>query len=215
MDFLGKVLGPDFEIALHEIDTENQSIIAIANGHVSGRGVGAPITDLGLQMIKNKIYEKNDYILNYKGISRTGKILRSSTIFIKDDDGSLLGMLCINFDDSRYLNISRQVLQLCQSHFSSQDDLTLLSEPNTLSDAVENFPETLKEVIETVLNDYLKTHNIPGDRLTQTEKIQIVDLLNQKGIFLLKGSVSQVSKKLHCSEPTVYRYLGTINSGKA
>lgn len=44
---------------------------------------------------------------------------------------------------------------------------------------------------------------------------QIVDILNQKGIFLLKGSVYQVSKKLRCSDPTIYRYLGTLNSEKA
>lgn len=214
VDFLGKVLGPDYEIALHEIDSDSQSIIAIANGNVSGRKVGAPITDLALKMIKDKVYEKRDYVLNYKGISKTGKVLRSSTIFIKEDDGTLVGMLCINFDGSRYADVSRQVLELCHPSILEDEVRQPIVPPSSLTDAVENFPETISEAMDTVMSDCLQSSDASPDRLTQAEKIHIVEVLNQRGIFLLKGAVSQVAKQLCCSEPTVYRYLSMVNNDK-
>ena len=58
------------------------------------------------------------------------------------------------------------------------------------------------------------TANYPVDvdRLTQDEKMEIMDILNRKGVFLLKGSVSYVAKELHSSEASIYRYLGKLNS---
>ena len=36
-EFLGLTLGPDYEVALHDMTDKNRSIIAIANNHISGR----------------------------------------------------------------------------------------------------------------------------------------------------------------------------------
>ena len=45
-EFLGHALGPDYEVALHDLTDKNRSIIAIANSHVSGRQVGLSLGDL-------------------------------------------------------------------------------------------------------------------------------------------------------------------------
>ena len=37
-------------------------------------------------------------------------------------------------------------------------------------------------------------------------------ILNRKGGFLLKGSVSHVAQTLHSSEASIYRYLGKLNN---
>ena len=42
--------------------------------------------------------------------------------------------------------------------------------------------------------------------------MEIMDILNRKGVFLLKGSVSYVAKELRSSEASIYRYLGKLNS---
>ena len=84
VEFLGHVLGPDYEIILHEILPEQSRVAAIANGDISGRDVGAPITNAALRMIMQKQYESNNYIINYTGQLSNGKTLRSSTMFIKD-----------------------------------------------------------------------------------------------------------------------------------
>jgi predicted transcriptional regulator YheO len=220
VDFLGRVLGPDYEVALHEINENTQSIVAISNGHVSGRKVGAPVTDWALKMIKDKAYLNHDYILNYKGIAKSGKILRSSTFFIKNDQDKLVGMLCINFDNSRFLELSKKIMDLCNVNAdpSWKGNHLLFSVSNSLSGQsagqVESFPDSISEIIEDVIKSSLSNSNIPVDRLTQAEKLHIVDLLNQKGIFLLKGAVSQTAKQLSCSEPTIYRYLNMLTSEK-
>ena len=88
---------------------KNRSIIAIANNHISGRDVGAPLTNVALKILMDKSYETQDYRLHYCGMSAKGKALRSSTMFIKQN-GKLIGMLCINFDDSKYREASDAIL---------------------------------------------------------------------------------------------------------
>lgn len=43
-EFLGLALGPDYEVVLHDLTNKDHSIIAIANSHISGRKLGAPLT---------------------------------------------------------------------------------------------------------------------------------------------------------------------------
>ena len=112
VEFLGKALGPDYEIVLQEVGTESSGIVAIANGGISGRVVGSPLTNNALKMIMQKQYETADYSMNYTGQLSSGKTIRSSTMFIMDE-GGLVGLLCINFDDSRYKNLCENILHLC------------------------------------------------------------------------------------------------------
>ena len=67
VEYLGATLGPDYEVVLHEILPETSRVAAIANGTISGRSVGAPITNAALRMIMQKQYETSDYNLNYTG----------------------------------------------------------------------------------------------------------------------------------------------------
>ena len=92
VEFLGLALGPDYEIVLHEILPENSRVAAIANGSISGRSVGAPITNAALRMIMQKQYETSNYNINYTGRLASGKTIRSSTMFIKDG-GKLVGLI--------------------------------------------------------------------------------------------------------------------------
>ena len=52
-EFLGQALGPDYEVALHDLTDKNRSIIAIANNHVSGREIGAPLTNVALSILQD------------------------------------------------------------------------------------------------------------------------------------------------------------------
>ena len=57
-EFLGKALGPDYEVALHDLTRKDRSIIAIANNYISGREVGAPLTNMALSSLRDKSYER-------------------------------------------------------------------------------------------------------------------------------------------------------------
>ena len=67
VEFLGYALGPSYEIALHDLTDKDKSIVAIANGHVTGRDVGAPLSHAALGILRDKSYEKEDYRVNCYG----------------------------------------------------------------------------------------------------------------------------------------------------
>ena len=64
-EFLGLALGPDYEVVLHDLTNKDHSIIAIANSHISGRKLGAPLTNMSLSILRDKSYEHTDYHLHY------------------------------------------------------------------------------------------------------------------------------------------------------
>jgi len=216
--FLGNVLGPDYEIALHDLGRRQASIVAIANGHISGREVGAPLTNLAMQMINERTYLTQDWKLNYRGVSASGRILRCSTMFIKDEHGSLTGLLCINFDDCRYRELSEKIFCLCHPDEYAEKNITVAAAPLAQAspdDEQEAFYTSISAAAEDALLSVVKDGQVPTDRLTQSEKLQIIRLLDQRGIFMLKGAIPVVAERLTCSQASIYRYLSRISREKS
>ena len=212
-EFLGMALGPDYEVALHDLTDKNRSIIAIANNHVSGREIGAPLTNVALSILMDKSYETQDYRLHYSGVSAGGKALRSSTMFIKQN-GRLIGMLCINFDDSRYQAVSDQILSLCHPDLFAKRLAHPAAEDGAQQKAHQSRTETFRNSTDAVALDAisheLERLGVSADRLTSDERLEIIAGLEESGIFLLKGSVKDVAAGLHCSQASVYRYLAQL-----
>jgi len=211
VEFLGKTLGPDYEIVLHDTMNHVNSIVAIANGHVSGRGLGGPLTNFGLEVISDDACKEIDYRLNYNGVSKDKKILRSSTMFIKDDDRNIIGMLCINFDDSRFKEISESILKLCHPDALIEINSSYDSVETLVKSAGETFYDSVSEDADEVIKEYLGANKSVAE-LSHADRYKIVDILNRKGIFNFKGAVREVAKQLLCSEPSIYRYLNKSNS---
>jgi predicted transcriptional regulator YheO len=242
VEFLGYTLGPDYEVVLHDVSTEQPCIIAIANGELSGRSIGAPLTNVAAKLIKDGTYKIKDWILNYQGISGNGRLLRCSTFFIKDQNGTLQGLLCINFDDARYRELSTRVYRLCHPDayvsesirffsFSEtppsvpafprgnadhpdgrvQDEESLRTES---ADSPEIFFDSLEAAAQAAIASVVPSGTVLPSQLTRKEKIEIISLMNQRGIFRVKGAIPVVAKALSCSQATVYRYLSKAKSGQ-
>lgn len=213
-EFLGQLLGPDYEVALHDVSNKDCSIIAIANGHISGRTIGAPLTSASLQAIASHDYEKTDFRSNYTGIAANGKLLRSSTFYIKETDGQLVGLLCINFDDSRYRDISTSILKLCHPDAFVSSNFALNEKAYQAAEQQErlheSFQSSLSELTDDVLTQTLKQKGVAADQLSKRERIELIEELNEKGFFLLKGAIKQVADLMNCSPTTVYRHLNKI-----
>ena len=214
VEYLGKTLGPDYEVVLHEILPENSRVAAIANGSISGRSVGAPITNAALRMIMQKQYETSDYNLNYTGQLANGKTIRSSTMFIKDG-GKLVGLLCINFDDSRFHEISDSILRLVHPddfvhhhYFPSDAPAKQPMQPqHAPAQPTEHFQSDMNGLMEDLFATVTKDTGVPLRRLTQAERAEIVARLYEQGMFELRGAVQFTVDKLGCSQASVYRYI--------
>lgn len=113
VEFLGHILGPDYEIALHELKDDSNQIIAIANGELTGRHLGSPLSNKMLEYLTSRLYETQDYVLCFESTSVTGKKMCSNSLFIRGENGELAGLLCINFDSSRYEELAGKVMDLC------------------------------------------------------------------------------------------------------
>jgi len=199
VDFLAEVLGDNAEVVLHDISAINSSVVAIRNSHVSGRTVGAPATNLALKIMKDNTYRNKNFIANYKGVSGNGKMLRSSTYFIRDEHQKLVGMLCVNIDYDRLVQLRNYLDGIIQFSGETGDEKN-----------VERFSSSVEEIAFDSIETAIKNSGILPERMSQDEKIEIIKELNNNGVFLLKGSVSEVASQLKTSEATVYRYLNKI-----
>lgn len=221
VEYLGKALGPDYEIVLHDLTEGNYSVVAIANGFNSNRHLGSPITQKALSFIHDGVYLSSDYQIGYPGVTHEQSETISSTMFIKDDSGSLIGMLCINFNTKHNQDILNQIsvlLKLSQpaeatpsvsgSPAEPKDNLQT-SSPHSSADVPEVFSSSLEELISDVISETISP-STPVERMNQSEKMEIVRKLKENGVFSIKGAVREVAGYLHCSEPSIYRYLKSI-----
>ena len=150
VEFLGLVLGPTYEITLHDVHGKNSTIVAIVNGSVSGRDLDSPPTAMALRAVAENVYMENNIVIR-------------------------------------------------------SDVLESLKEEDT-----ERFGDSMTSAADSVIEEVLSEGNIPVERLSQEEKIRIVAQLERRGIFRLKGAVAHVSKELHSSPASIYRYLTRV-----
>lgn len=200
VDFLAEVLGDNCEIVLHDLEDFENSVIAIANGQISGRKVGDSLTDLALNVLKDQEKLENDYLTNYTGKTFAGKKLKSSTYFIKKDK-KVVGMLCINIDVSKFV----EARDLLDSFIGKSSEIEKV-ETND-NDYSEQFTSSIEELIDSIIENSIGNSEVHPKRMTADEKKQITKKLDDKGVFLLKNSVSKVANKLYTSDATIYRYL--------
>ncbi|SEK46531.1 Predicted transcriptional regulator YheO, contains PAS and DNA-binding HTH domains [Carnobacterium iners] len=201
--YFGELLGPTYEVILHVLTSEKESYIgAIANGELSGRSLTNPLTDFALNLIEDKVYLEKEFITGYKGTMSNGKEFRSSTLFIKDSDGKLTGLLCINFDIDQYKYIAKDILGLAQIILPLNDLTAEHTNPY-----IENFSNSVRDIVLTVIDSKLLS---PDVKLSQNQKIEIIEILEEKGVFQIKGAVVEVAATLTISEASVYRYLQAV-----
>ena len=220
--FLSTLLGENCEVVLHDISNPDHSIIAIENNHVSGRQVGGALTDLVLRALRNKEYQNADFISNYVVVTKSNRICQASSYFIRDENNKVIGALCVNIDVTdlllakdfldKFIRIkppkgykSPLVFQP-KDYLQGQETNDVGGENEVLEHLLENSGDVVKLLIEKVLNEI----PIPVERLSPEEKIEIVRELNEQGLFLFKGGVSELAKYLKVSEATIYRYLNKI-----
>ena len=203
--FLSAALGDNCEIALHDLTSKDQELVAISNNPISGREVGAKLSNLSLHYLEEKQYLNHDYVMNYKTVGNDGKLMRAATYFIKEEGREMpVGMLCINVNisDLEYLTSTiKKILGIKEEkdiEFKMDNPVEILSSP-------------LDEMIDMYIIECLEKMGFPSyflaERLNVDEKIKVVKYLQEKGTFKVKGAIVLVAEKLAVSEPTVYRYL--------
>lgn len=198
---LAKILGPDYEIVLHDISNPEKSIIAIENGHITGRDIGGPLTDLGLYLLNSSKFKDTNYLANYL-TEVNGKKLRSTTIFIRDENKNIIGFLCINYDMA-----NAEILKNMVEHLTSVEKIDI-----PLSQKTEKFPKRIDDLLIEEIKNARKMLGKPLQLATKEERLRLIKILESNGFFMLKGSVEILANEMRLSKFTIYSYLRKIRN---
>lgn len=193
--------GPNCEVVIHDFSLKPNSIVAIENGHVTGRVVGSPVTENSLQKVFKS--QSGEDVINYSGKTPDGRVLKCTTVYIKDDNAEPVGCMCINYDLTE-LMLAKKAL----------DDIMKIditpSEKEMEGEPINRINDVLTDIVLNTIEESGK----PVAYLTKEEKVDIVKRLDVQGAFLIKGAIDYVAKVLCVSRYTIYNYLDEIRVSK-
>ncbi|MCD6435774.1 MAG: PAS domain-containing protein [Clostridiales bacterium] len=194
---LARTFGENCEVVLHDFSDLNHSIVAIENSHVTGRSMNDSMTEVSY----NKVVEGNvdKDIVNYTGKSRDGRIIKSSTSFIRDDNNEVVGCMCINFDITGLMAAKK-----------SFNDIIKIESDLVIEKNINNEDNKVSGVLSQLVDYAVKEYEKPIIYMTKEEKVAIVKKLDIQGTFLIKGAIDYVADVLCVSRYTIYNYLDEI-----
>ena len=192
-DMLGKMFAPFVEVIVHDLRMPESSIIAIYNGHITGRKVGDGASDLGLRRIKGEVPDK---IINYKNESPAGLALKSSTLAIKDNDGNVIGSFALNMNIDYFVQVSKLI-----------EPLLATEAPQYLPRKEDYGIGNSKQKITSIIQDYVLKHGTSYKIMSPKQRKELIGYLVKNDVFELKNAISILSKTLNISRPTIYKYV--------
>lgn len=199
MKLVAAEFGPKCEVVLHDWSKAyDKTIVAIENGHVSGRHIGGSGSNLGLEVMRGTVDGSSQ--LNYLTQTADGRILRSSSLYLKDEAGERIGALCINYDITDFVAMQSQI-----------SEITLFPNATPDSDTQEFFTSDVNELLERLLQESVRmVGKVPAD-MTREEKKQAINYLDQKGALLITGSGPKICQYFGMSKYTLYSYLDEVH----
>ncbi|MFJ4045810.1 transcriptional regulator [Microbacterium sp. NPDC089987] len=205
MRALATAAGPSVEVVLHNLDGADvdlgHTIMAIENGHVTGRSVGGPSTNLGLDVLKDR--QKDHDAFGYRGRTSDGRELRCSSVYFHNAAGDIIASFCINVDLSP-LQQARNMLE------------ALLPVAATTAAAderpQEHFGTDLVSVMDQMIAEAIGEIGRPVEQMTRDDKIAVLEKLDQRGVTQMRKSIETIAKRLHVSRVTAYSYLDETRS---
>jgi len=199
---LAAQFGPNCEVVIHDLQSNDpdSSIVAIENGHVSGRKVGDGPSHVVLEALHSDGNVEDR--LSYLTKTADGKTLKSTTVYIRNDQQVPIGIFSINYDITLMLAMEENIRQFTATADMVQDDSP---EPIT-----QNVSDLLDELIE----QSVKRVGKPAALMTKEEKVKAIGFLNDTGAFLITKSGGKVCKYFGISKYTLYSYIEEAKSGK-
>ena len=187
--------GSNCEVVVHSLaDCDiDHSIVAIENGHVTGRKLGDGPSHVVLEAL-----QQGDAVSDHLGyLTRTkdGKILKSSTIYLRGADGHLQYILAINFDITGLLMFDSSLKPL----------LSTADEPEQKEP--ERIVQSVSELLDELIEQSTRLVGKPVALMTKGDKIRATQFLNKAGAFLITKSGDKISKYYGISKYTLYSYI--------
>ncbi|GAA3410572.1 helix-turn-helix transcriptional regulator [Paenibacillus hodogayensis] len=191
--------GDKCEVVLHDLTLNYDStIIAIKNGHITDRRIGDCGSNLGLEVLRGTVKDGDRY--NYITQTKEGKVLRSSSIYIKNSSGDTIGAICINLDISDLI--------------MAENTIRSLTMRDTNTEVEEVFVKDVNELLDFLIKECQNEIGKPVAHMSKDEKFRAIQYLDSKGAFLIKKAGDKVCKYFDISKFTLYSYLDEVRGQK-
>ena len=201
--------GDSCEIVIHDLKAEQleHSVVHIENGHVTGRKLGDGPSRVVFDALSNPPAKIKDR-LSYLTKTEDGRILKSSTMFIRGDAETEEYIFSLNYDITALLSIENAVHSLITTQKETQIRENGLSDDDSQPQPIlHNVTDLLDSLIEQALNLVGK----PVAAMNKDDKIKVVKYLNDAGAFLITKSGDRVASLLGISKFTLYNYMDAGN----
>ena len=186
--------GKSCEVAIHDLTVENaadSSIIYIENGEVTGRRVGDGASAVVLEELSQAEQNREDRI-GYFTKTSDGKVLKSTTVYIRDEKGRATAIFSINHDITA-LSVAAA-------------SLTELTAPATACEP-ERITPHVGELLDELLWKSTELIGKPVSLMNKDDKQRAIRYLNSKGALLITKSGDKIAKYFGISKFTLYSYL--------
>ena len=183
---LAAQFGPDCEIVIH---------VHIENGHVTNRHVGDGPSSAVFDVIRKK-NKKDTNLEDHAGYlmkTSDGKILKCSTSYIRDDDGSLHYVFGINYDITR--------LTMIESALHS------LITPVNKEEKPREITHNVNDLLDHLIEESVALVGKPVALMNKEDKVTAIQFLNDSGAFLITKSGDKVANYFGISKYTLYSYI--------
>ena len=138
--------------------------------------------------------DKAEDQVNYTTRTKDGKLLKSTTTILRDADGMIFGLCCINIDIT-----SLAVAQHALNSLLETDENKLLTNIH--------FSNNLSDVAQTILDEVIKEQNLIGFPTDVSGRRNFIRALDARGFFAIRHSVSLLSEYLGVSRGSIYNYM--------
>jgi predicted transcriptional regulator YheO len=198
VDSIADAFGSNCEVVLHDLRDLAHSVVKIANGHITGRKIGSPMTDFGAEILKEASSSGKDVVVSYHNQLEDGRLLKSTTSVVRDAQGKPIGMICINID------LSVSLLDFIREFIPQESESSVK--------VVEHFPTTIDELVSRTFEMVMIRVNSQTEFSPSDKNKAIVMELYKKRMFDVRGTVDIVAKKIGISRYTVYNYIREAKS---
>ena len=181
---------PLAEVTVHDIRRDR--IVAIWNP-ISERRVGEP----------SLLDELPDYpddarvIGPYPKVLADGRAITSVSVVLHNAKGARRGLLCINFDRSPFDGAAELLTRFAAAVEERPPEL---------------FDHDWREQILLVIDEECRTRRLRRDRLTREQRLRLVRVVDERGLFAVRNSAAHAARALGVSRTTVYALLKEARS---
>ena len=188
--------GPSCEVLIHDLQGDlDTSLVYIENGTITNRHVGDGPSHVVLDVLNYD--DGSEGRFGYLTKTKDGRILKSSTMYIRDDNGNIEYLLGINQDITEFVMMHR-----------SLESLIGIGQAET--GTVEKITTSVSELLDDLLLEAERLVGKPGPLMNKVERLKAISYLNEKGAFLISKSSEKIAEYFNISKFTLYSDLNTV-----